>query len=392
MKNMMELNTDIKNKPFLKKSGMDLRSYVIILALAGIWIGLQIATNGTFLSARNLSSLFTQMSYIAVIAVGMVLVIVSGYIDLSVGSVVAFCGAVSAIMQVKLGMGTIPSIIVPIVIGVGFTAWNGYWAAYHKIPAFIVTLSSMLIFRGLTLKITDGVTIAPVNQDFRVIGEGYLPSAVGIGIAILGIVIYLLFEIKKRKNKISKGLESGTPLILTIKIICVVAIILAFVLIMNSYKGIPVPVIILIIATLIMAFIALKTRFGRRLYAIGGNPEAARLSGINIRKEALKIYLVLGGLCAVSGLILTARLNAATASAGNQFEFDAISAAIIGGTSFMGGEGTVFGAIIGSLIMASLNNGMSLLNMDMNNQYIIKGLVLLIAVWFDIAARNKGKA
>lgn len=378
-------------KPLYKDLHFDMRPFIIVLALIVIWGALQIVTGGTFLSARNLSILFVQMSTIAVIAVGMVLVIVAGHVDLSVGSVVAVCGALSAILQTK-GMGTVPAIILPLIVGVALTSWNGFWASYQKVPAFIVTLSSMLLFRGLTLIITGGQTISSMNPSFSFIGEGYIPDVVGWGICTAAIAFYLISQFKSRRVQISKGLPISPLFIFVIKMVAIPLLLGAFVFIMNLYEGIPIPVIILIITTLVIAFISVKSRFGRRLYAIGGNPEAARLSGINVKKEGMKIFMVLGALSALSGLILTSRLNAATPSAGNQFEFDAISAAIIGGTSFMGGEGTVFGAIIGALIMASLNNGMSILNMPPYSQYILKGLVLLMAVWFDIKARNKGKA
>lgn len=386
----VKLNTGIGKKASFKSS-IDLRAFIIVFALIAIWGILGVVTKGTFLSSRNLSLLFRQMSTIAVIAVGMVLVIVAGHIDLSVGSIVAFCGAVSAIMQSKMGMGTVWAIIVPILIGVLFAAWNGYWAAYQKVPPFIVTLASMLLFRGFTLIITGGSTISSMNPSFKYIGDGYLSPRVGIALGVAGMAAYILLQARKRHEKTARNLSVDSRTVFILKLAGITVGVGAFITVMNSYEGIPVPVILFIIVTLIISFIATRTRFGRRLYAIGGNPEAARLSGINVKWESLKIYLVLGALSALSGLILTSRLDAATPSAGNQFEFDAISAAIIGGTSFMGGEGTVFGALIGSLIMASLNNGMSILNMPTASQYILKGLVLMIAVWVDIKARLKGQ-
>ncbi len=379
-----------KNKRIMdKKFTFDIRPFIIVFALIIIWVGLQIVTKGTFLSARNLSTLFVQMCTIAVIAVGMVLVIVAGHVDLSVGSVVAVCGAISAVLQTR-GYGTLLGIVIPIAVGIALTSWNGFWASYQKVPAFIVTLSSMLLFRGLTLIITGGQTISSMNPEFRLIGEGYLPNILGWVIAAISLIAYLFFEVKNRKSRINKGIQVNSKPFFIAKLAFITVMILVFVFVMNSYQGLPVPVIILIVTTLVIGFVSVKTRFGRRLYAIGGNQEAARFSGINVKKEGLKIFMVLGALSGLSGLLLTSRLNAATPSAGNSFEFDAISAAIIGGTSFMGGEGTVFGAIIGALIMASLNNGMSILNMPPYSQYILKGLVLLLAVWFDIKARNKG--
>lgn len=381
-----------QNMKFAKaRKKIDIRPFILVIVLIVLWIIFDVLTKGTFLQPRNISTLFRQMSLIAIIAVGMVLLIVAGHIDLSVGSIVAFTGAVSAILQVKFGMNTFLAIILPILIGIAFAAFNGFFAAFCKIPPFIVTLASMQLFRSGTLFITKSETISGMNNSFRVIGEGYVSNLFGIVIACLGIAIYLLFEIKSRQDKKKKNLDTSSASRFILKMVFIPAFIFAFTIVMNLYHGIPVPVIILIVATLVIAFISIKTRFGRRLYAIGGNADAAKLSGINIKKEVMKIYLVVGALSAISGLILTARLDAATSSAGTSFEFSAISAAIIGGTSFAGGEGTVFGALIGSLIMASLTTGMSLLNVQSYWQGILNGAVLLVAVWIDILARNKDK-
>lgn len=373
------------------KLNIDARSFIIVFALIVIWIILEIATHGTFLTSRNISLLFRQSTTIGIISVGMVLVIVAGYIDLSVGSIVAISGAVAAVMQAKMHYGTVPAIIVLFITGIVFGAINGFCVTYQKIPPFIVTLATMLIFRGMTLIITGGSTISHMNPSFKFIGDGYISPQVSTIIAIIGVIVYILFEFSKRINKVSNDVKNQPFVLFALKLAGVVGVVALLVIIMNNYQGIPVPVIILIAITIIMSFISNNTRFGRRLYAIGGNPEAARLSGINVKLEGLKVFILIGVLSAVSGLILTARLDAATPAAGSQFEFDAISAAIIGGASFSGGQGTVFGALIGALIMASLNNGMSILNIPSAAQYILKGLVLLIAVYFDIRGRSKEK-
>jgi len=370
---------------------INLRSFIIIVALIAIWIILQFATDGTFLTSRNISLLFRQMTPIGIIAIGMVLVIVSGYIDLSVGSIVAVAGAIAAVMQTQMKIGTIPTIIALLITGVVVGIINGYLSTFQKIPPFIVTLATMLIFRGATLLITGGSTISGMNPSFKYIGDGYISPQISMIIATIGIITYVIFEITKRRNKTSKGMKVAASNWFAVKLIAICAICALLVATMNNYEGIPVPVIIMVAIMIIVSFISRNTRFGRRLYAMGGNAEAARLSGINVNKEGLKVFALLGLLSAVSGLILTARLNAATPAAGNQFEFDAISAAIIGGASFSGGQGTVFGAVIGALIMASLNNGMSILNIPSAAQFILKGLVLLIAVWFDMRGRSKGK-
>ncbi len=371
---------------------IDIRSYILVFALAAIWIVFEILTKGTFLEARNLSTLFRQTASIAIIAVGMVLLIVAGHIDLSVGSIVAFTGAVSAIMQSVMGVNTVFAIIVPIAVGVIFAAWNGYWATYQKIPPFIVTLAGMQLFRSLTLIITNNQTISGMKPSFLVIGQGYLSKLSGYIISFAGITLFIFLITKARVDKQKKNIAVSSMQSHILKMALIAVLVMVFTFIMNQYKGIPVPVIIMIVAAILIAFVSMKTRFGRRLYAIGGNPEAAKLSGINLNKEVMRIYMLVGALSAVSGLILTARLDAATTNAGISFEFSAISAAVIGGTSFMGGEGTVFGAIVGSLIMASLTTGMSLLNVSSNVQGIFTGIVLLIAVWFDILARKKGRA
>ncbi|WEK55961.1 MAG: sugar ABC transporter permease [Candidatus Cohnella colombiensis] len=370
---------------------INLRSFIIVFALIAIWIALQIATDGTFLTSRNISLLFRQMTPIGIISIGMVLVIVAGHIDLSVGSIVAVSGAIAAVMQTQMQMGTVPTIIALLITGIIVGVVNGYFSTFQKIPPFIVTLATMLIFRGATLLITGGSTISGMNPSFKFIGDGYIPQQSSTIIATGGIIVYLVFEIVKRRGKTSKGMKVTSANWFGLKLVAVCAICALLVSTMNNYEGIPIPVIIMAAIMIVVSFISRNTRFGRRLYAMGGNSEAARLSGININKEGLKVFALLGLLSAVSGLILTARLDAATPAAGNQFEFDAISAAIIGGASFSGGQGTVFGAVIGALIMASLNNGMSILNIPSAAQFILKGLVLLIAVWFDMRGRVKGK-
>ncbi|WP_256757683.1 sugar ABC transporter permease [Cohnella sp. WQ 127256] len=391
--NTIQLEETNMNKPGVNSllKSINLRSLIIVFALIAIWISLQIATDGTFLTSRNISLLFRQMTPIGIISIGMVLVIVAGHIDLSVGSIVAVSGAIAAVMQTQMQMGTIPTIIALLLTGLIVGVINGYFSTFQKIPPFIVTLATMLVFRGVTLLITGGSTISGMNPSFKYIGDGYVSQLWSTIIAAIGILFYLIFEITKRRSKTSKGMNVTSTNWFALKLIAVCAICVLLVSTMNNYEGIPIPVIIMAAIVIVVTFISKNTRFGRRLYAIGGNSEAARLSGINVNKEGLKVFALLGILSAISGLILTARLDAATPAAGNQFEFDAISAAIIGGASFSGGQGTVFGAVIGALIMASLNNGMSILNIPSAAQFILKGLVLLIAVWFDMRGKIKGK-
>lgn len=375
----------------------NLKQYSMFLALLGIWIIFTILTKGIFLTPRNLSNLFVQTSYIAVLAVGMVLVIVAGHIDLSVGSVAGFTGAVAAILQVQNGWGTIPAIIAALVVGTLIGLFQGYWIAYRNIPAFIVTLAGMVAFRGALIAITQGQTIAPLKDDFAALGSGYLPkifdsSPFNDTTLILGLVviaIYILVDLRSRANQIKYGFTVLPISIQLMKILLISAIFAAFFGVLASYRGIPYSIILVFVLVIIYSFLTKNTVFGRQVYALGGNKEAARLSGVDIRMRNLWIFISMGFLSGLSGVVFTARLNSAASSAGNLFELDTIAAAIIGGTSTMGGSGTVIGAIVGALLMASLNNGMSLMNIDAAWQMIFRGGILLLAVWFDIASRKK---
>ncbi len=377
----------------------NIRQYGMFIALFVIMIIFNILTKGTFISARNLTNLYLQTGYIAVLAVGMVLVIVTGHIDLSVGSVAAFTGAIAAILQVKMGLPTIPTIIITLFVGALIGMWQGYWIAYRGIPAFIVTLASMLIFRGAVIRITNGQTIGPFEESFNKISSGYLSDIANISgmhtlsvlIGIVAIIAYVFVQFKNRKTRVDYGFDTLPKFMFVGKLALVSAIIMMFILSMALYKGIPYTVIIVVLIVGLYSFITKKTPIGRHIYAIGGNLEAARLSGINAKKTLFTVFTSMGVLASLSGIIYSARLNSASPSAGSLFELDAIAASFIGGASASGGVGSVVGAIIGALVMASINNGMSLLNMNISYQYIIKGLVLLIAVWFDISTRNKKK-
>ncbi|BES64526.1 sugar ABC transporter permease [Gottschalkiaceae bacterium SANA] len=377
----------------------NIRQYGMFIALFVIMVIFNILTKGTFVSARNLTNLYLQTGYIAVLATGMVLVIIAGHIDLSVGSIAAFTGAIAAILQVKMGLPTIPTVLITLLVGALIGCWQGFWIAYRKVPAFIVTLASMLMFRGAVIAITKGQTIGPFSDSFNRMSVGYLPDIanfegihlLSLLIGVVGIVIYAVMEFNKREKRRGYGFEVLPIQFFIGKLILVSGLILAFILSMALYKGIPYTVIIVVLLIGLYTFITTKTPLGRHVYAIGGNLEAARLSGISARKTLFKVFVSMGTLAALSGMIYSARLNSAAPSAGNLFELDAIAASFIGGASASGGVGTVFGAIIGALVMASINNGMSLLNLDISYQYLIKGLVLLLAVWFDISTRNKNK-
>ena len=375
----------------------NVRQFTMVIALLAIWAILTLLTNGTFISFRNLSNLFLQTATIAILAVGMVLIIVSGHIDLSVGSNVGLLGAIAGVLMAKRGFGTVSTILIVLAAGLLIGLWQGYWVAYRGVPGFIVTLSGYMAFRGLCIGVTGGNSIGPMNSSFKVIGQGYLPKLTGLPFndtsAILGIVfilLYIVFDFRKRNTRLKYGFKV-LPLHIQIAKVLLFSAVIALVLsIMVGYLGIPYAILLLMGIVWLFNFITTKTTFGRYVYAIGGNKDAARLSGINIKGTYMTVFVLMGLLCAIASIVFTARLNAATAAAGVNMELDAIAAAIIGGTSTMGGEGTIIGAIIGALVMSSLDNGMSLLNLDVTYQYVVKGLILLLAVWLDIATRKKG--
>lgn len=375
----------------------NIRQYTMILALIAIWAIFSFTTESVFLSPRNLSNLFLQTVTVAIVAAGMTLIIVTGHIDLSVGAIAGFTGAVAAVLQVKYGWGTGAALSATLAAGLAIGAWHGFWVAYRKVPAFIVTLASMLAFRGAILGVTGGATISPLSDSFKAIGQKYLPSLSGMTgfsdtsaiFAVVCIILYAVSEFRKRAQRVRYGFEVPGLAVHYLKVASVALAMAGVFSIMVFNQGIPYPVLLLIGIAVLFNFIANDTVFGRRLYAIGGNPDAAKLSGINIERNTLGLFMIFGVLTSVAGIVMTARLNAATTSAGSNMELDAIAACVIGGTSLLGGEGTIVGAIIGALIMSSLDNGMSLMNMDITYQYVVKGLILLLAVWVDMATRKK---
>ncbi|HUK66657.1 MAG TPA: sugar ABC transporter permease [Anaeromyxobacteraceae bacterium] len=381
------------------------KQYTMILALIAIWIIFASLTEGVFITPRNLSNLFVQTVTTAILAIGMVLVIVAGHIDLSVGSVLGFTGAVCALCMIRAEWGVLPSVLVTLFAGLLIGAWHGFWVAYRKVPAFIVTLASMLAFRGLIIGLTGGQTqgleMAPehVANRFKLIGQGYLPtfSAANEGqlhdtsLYVVGalIVVFVVASLRQRKARTKYGFPVLPARFEVLRLVLLSVVIALFGSIMVVYLGLPWAVLFVLFLAVLFSFIADDTTFGRHLYAIGGNPDAARLSGINVARKTFALFLTMGVMTAIAGIVYTARLNAATTSAGQNAELDAIASAVIGGTSLMGGEGTIPGAVVGALVMASLDNGMSLMNLDITFQYVIKGLILLLAVWVDMAQRKK---
>ena len=374
----------------MKKNPMQsLRKYTMLIALVAIWLIFTVLTSGVFISPRNLSNLFVQTVAVAIITIGMTLVIVTRNIDLSVGSVAALTGALAAFVQVKMGLPTPVAICAALAGGLLIGMWHGFWIAYRLVPAFIVTLASMMIFRGAVLGITQGATIAPLSSAFKSIGQSYVSPHWSIIIGVLGMGWYLFTHFYKRVIRARYGFKVPPVYLDMLKVCCILLVIAGDLAIMLQNRGSPYAVLLMLLLAVVFNFVAQHTVFGRQLYAIGGNPDAAALSGVNIKKQVMFLYVIFGVITAISGLVLTARLNAATTSAGQGMELDVIAAAVIGGTSLMGGEGTIFGSVVGALIMASLDNGMSLMDTNITYQYIIKGMILLLAVWIDIATRRK---
>ncbi|MEC2057299.1 sugar ABC transporter permease [Peribacillus psychrosaccharolyticus] len=375
----------------------NLRQYGMVLALVLIMILFQILTEGVLLKPINITNLILQNSYILVLAIGMLLVIILGHIDLSVGSVVAFVGAMSAIFMVEMNLPVWLSVVLCLIIGALIGAWQGFWVAFLRVPAFIVTLAGMLVFRGLTMLVLDGQSIAPFPASFRQMSSGFIPGLNKSGdldllTMIVGIVISLILiwgEVRKRKQQASYNFDILPMWLFALKLIFIVGVMNVFAYFLASYEGIPNILVILVVLIVVYSFITNRTIAGRHLYALGGNEKAAKLSGIKTKWLTFWVFVNMGVLAALSGLLFAARLNAATPKAGNSFELDAIAAVFIGGASAYGGIGTVIGAVVGGLVMGVLNNGMSLIGLGVDYQQTIKGLVLLIAVGFDVYNKNK---
>jgi D-xylose transport system permease protein len=373
----------------LKPTKVALRAYVMIGVLAAIWLYFHWATNSIFLTPRNLSNLMTQMSVTAILAVGMLMVIVSGNIDLSVGSVLGFAGGAAVYSMTILGYSLPVSIAIAIVIALAIGVFHGALTAYLNIPAFIVTLGGLLAWRGAVKGLLSGNTV-PVSSDiYKAIGQKSLPPEYGWILAALAIAFLLFMAFRRARSVKDYGFGEARYASEFAKAIIPVIGVIGFIWVMNSAEGVPIPVLILLAVALIGAFLTNSTVFGRYLYAIGGNAEAARLSGINNRRNVLKVFGLLGALTGIAAVVYTARQGAASPDAGTLKELDAIAACVIGGASLVGGRGTIFGACLGALIMATLDNGMSLLNVRDFMQDIVKGSILVAAVGLDMMGRKQ---
>jgi len=378
----------------------NLREYGMYIALVVIMIIFSITTGGLFNSSRNISNLINQNGYIAVLTVGMTLVLIICNIDLSVGYVAGFLGAVAAILLTKTGLPVYVVIPVVLLMGILIGLFNGILVGKLKIPAFVVTLAGMMIFRGALILITEGTgTIIIPNKTFNAIGTGFIPDIVqGSDIHILTLILgglailfYIWTQVKTRRNNIKYNLQVLSLPMFIIKLVFISIIIGYVTWIIANYNGLSWTTVVVAIVVATYHFITNKTQLGRHIYAVGGNIEAAKLSGINVKKITYIVFASMSMLAALAGILYTARLQSASTIAGNGFELDAIAAAYVGGVSAAGGVGKVTGSIIGALVIASLTSGMNLMGVGAHYQYIIKGIVLVIAVAFDVITRKKSK-
>lgn len=381
----------------------NIREYGLLLALVVIMVLFQVLTGGVLFRPVNITNLVLQNSFIVIMALGMLLIIVAGHIDLSVGSIVAFIGGISAIMLVKWGWHF--SLVVPLclVLGGVMGAAQGYWVAYQKIPSFIVTLAGMLVFRGLTYVVLGGRPIGPFPKEFTLLSTGFIPDflpltdtattgianhvAIIVVVALVALAIYS--GMKNRRLNDAHGTENEPFVFFLVQmgIISAVAIFLGYQL--ATYRGLPNVLVVMGVLIALYSFVTTRTTIGRRIYALGGNEKAAKLSGINTERLTFYAFVNMGVLAALAGMIIAARLNSATPKAGVGFELDVIAACFIGGASASGGVGKITGAVIGAFIMGVMNNGMSIMGIGIDYQQLIKGLVLLAAVFFDVYNKNK---
>jgi putative multiple sugar transport system permease protein len=399
----IETRTETPNVSVSDYLRKNIREYGLLLALVVIMLFFQYMTNGVLFKPVNITNLVLQNSFIVIMALGMLLIIVAGHIDLSVGSIVAFIGGISAIMLVKWGWHF--SIVVPLCLVLGglMGAAQGYWVAYQKIPSFIVTLAGMLVFRGLTYVVLEGRPIGPFPKEFQLLSTGFIPDFLSFTdpansiiknyvalIAVLALVGWAIYSGMKNRRLNDQHGTPNEPFVFfagQMAVISVVAIFLGFQL--STYRGLPNVLVVMGVLIALYTFVTTRSTIGRRIYAMGGNEKATKLSGINTERLTFYTFVNMGVLAALAGMIIAARLNSATPKAGVGFELDVIAACFIGGASASGGVGKIIGAVIGAFIMGVMNNGMSIMGIGIDYQQLIKGLVLLAAVFFDVYNKNK---
>ena len=378
--------------------GHHLRDYGLLFALIAIIVFFQIVTDGTLLRAVNITNLVLQNSYIIIMALGMLIVIVGGNIDLSVGSVMGFVGALAAVMIVEMQIPVLVTMLVCLLAGTLIGAAQGYWVAYWSIPSFIVTLAGMLVFRGASLWILEGQSVGPFPSEFQLLSTGFVPDLFGVGrpnvtalvvgAVAVGAILYLGLRTRQRNREY--GIEDEPTALFWVRNLLVAGAVMFLIWKLAEFRGLPNVLITMGVLTIAYAFLTERTTLGRRVYALGGNAKAAKLSGIATERLTFLTFVNMGFLAALAGLIFAARLNTATPKAGFALELDVIAAVFIGGASMSGGVGKIVGAVVGAFIMGVMNNGMSIMGIGIDYQQVIKGLVLLAAVIFDVMNKKKG--
>jgi putative multiple sugar transport system permease protein len=379
----------------------NIRDYALLISLLIIMAYFQYSTNGTLFMPVNMTNIILQNSYIVIMALGMLLIIVAGHIDLSVGSVSGFIGAVAAVLMVQWKVDIAVSVIVCLALGALIGAAQGFFIAFYRIPAFIVTLAGMLIFKGLALTVLGGASVGPFPKDFQLLSSGYVSDfttfqlfgqpfnvlAMLIGLVVTALIIRSNF--KERSNQLKHSMAEEPNVIFFGRNILIAIGFLGFTYLMARYRGLPNVLIVMFALIALFTFITTRTTFGRRIYALGGNEKAAKLSGINTERLILLTFTIMGALAGLAGLIFAARLNVATPKAGLGFELDVIAACFIGGAATTGGVGKVVGAVIGAFLMGVMNNGMSIMGIGIDLQQVIKGVVLMLAVFLDVYYKQK---
>lgn len=381
-----------------------LQKYTMIIVLVLVTLFFTWKTGGKILLAQNISNLISQNAYVFVLATGMLLCILTGgNIDLSVGSVVCFVGAVGAVLMENFKMNMGVAVIAMLVIGTLIGAWQGYWIAFVRIPPFITTLSGMLVFRGLSNVVLNGLTVSLNSEAFiKIFGGGancFVPDFFGVEgfnltcmlAGVLAAAIYILLQVKRRMSRVKKGYEVDPISGMLVKTVLISAVILVFAYKLSRYKGIPSALLWVLIVVLVYGYITSNTTTGRYFYAVGGNEKATKLSGINTDKVYFIAYLNMGFLSALAGMLTIARMTSAQPTYGQNYEMDAIGSCFIGGASAYGGVGTVPGVIVGAILMGVINLGMSIMGVDANYQRVVKGLVLLAAVIFDVVSKREAQ-
>lgn len=385
------------DKPLLEHIKHNFREYGMLITLVAIMGFFQYMTDGTLMQPLNLTNLLLQNSYIVIMALGMLLVIVAGHIDLSVGSVCGFIGALAAVLMVEYRWHFLPASLVCLLCGGVIGGLQGWFVAFSRIPSFIVTLAGMLVFKGLALALLAGQSVGPFPAEFQLLSSGFIPdlfSVEGLKLTslLLGVAVAVALAVagvRARANRLKHGVQAEPLAFFVARTAVFAALLVYFAYLLASYKGLPNVLLVMALLIVLFDFVTSRTTIGRRIYAMGGNEKAAKLSGIKTERLSFYAFINMGVLAALAGLVFAARLNTATPKAGLGFELDVIAACFIGGASASGGVGKVMGAVIGAFVMGVMNNGMSILGIGIDYQQVIKGVVLLAAVLVDVYNKNK---